>query len=124
MAVATTTSSSKFLGPRAQLEQSVETGTANAQLTATLAASEPRQIVCVGVTYSASASVTVAVNVNSGGGAAYDFTLGTIALTNETTGSWIPTSPVYISDIDALDVVAPAGGADVTAAVSIYTMRD
>jgi len=80
-----------------------------------------RRLVAVMVKYSDPVTKNVTVTYDAAHGAAYDATLHTIALSNAATGSWIPTTDVWLAPDDAIVATAEAGGAGVTAAVTVLT---
>jgi len=99
-----------------------ETGTANTLLTSALAAqtSIPLRVVAVNVAYSAAPTQAgVAIKLDSGAGAGYDTTLNTGSANAQYT-SYVPAGDLVIGKDDGLVVTAPAGGAGITASVSIY----
>lgn len=106
------------------LYKAYETSDPNTELTAALPATgakRVRRLVGVIVHYSTDVSVSVAVNYNAGHGAGYDAEIHTIALSTADDGAWFPDGDVLLAPDDAIDVVAPAGGAGETAAVTILT---
>ncbi len=94
---------------------------ANTAKTVSTVAGETRRIVSVTVTYSAPVTVNVDITVNSGAGAAYDNLVQTIALSGARWAYWTPNKKTILLDDDALDVLAPAGGAGITSAIAIVT---
>jgi hypothetical protein len=105
-----------------RLYRATETGSANTLLTSTLPADtyNAYRIVSVEVAYSATptqAGVTTALD--SGAGAGYDATLNT-GSANARYTSYVPSGELLIGKDDGLVVSAPAGGAGVTAGVSVY----
>ena len=103
------------------LHRTSDESLANAAVTVTPATGALRRILFVTVKYSASVTVNVTVTLNSGAGANWDTLLATIALSAATDGVWIPDEELIISDDDVIDVLAPAGGVGITAAVAVYS---
>lgn len=71
------------------------------------------------VTYSANATVSVTVTLNSGVASDYDVRLATLTLVANRYGVFLPEREEPLAVGDVIDVVAPAGGAGITAAVEI-----
>ena len=116
MAVTTT----KSEGLSSEQERSVETGAANTALTASLTGRR-RRLLAVTVKYSgAPTQAGVTVTLNNGAGAAYDAVLSTGSANAQTT-IFLPNLPIPLLADDAIDVLAPAGGVGITAAVAIYS---
>ena len=82
------------------------------------------RLVAVYITYSAAVSVSATVTLNSGIGSDYDVTLATLVFTAERYGVYLSERPIPISEGDVIDVLAPAGGASVTAAIEIKFEHD
>jgi hypothetical protein len=103
-----------------RLHRHTETGSANTLLTSTFVADgNPYRVVSVTVAYSASptqAGVTTAID--SGAGAAYDAVLNT-GTANARYTSYEPNGELSLGMDDGLVVTAPAGGAGITASVTI-----
>ncbi len=76
-------------------------------------------LTAVYVTYSANVSVSGTVTINSGLVADFDVVLATLVFTAERYGVYLPEQPVPLAPGDVIDVLAPAGGASVTAAVEV-----
>lgn len=97
------------------------TGGDNAAVTISTDTSGSKRLLFVVVAYSASPTQAgTTVVLNSGAGAAFDATMNT-GTANARYNVYIPDGEVIIVDGDAVDVTAPAGGAGITASVSIYT---
>lgn len=104
-----------------KLHRHVETGSANTALTVTVPADVARRLVLVTVKYSAAPTQAGATTtLDSGAGAAYDAVLNTGAANAQTT-VYLPAGDLLFGSDDAIVVVAPAGGAGITAAVAVYT---
>ncbi len=71
------------------------------------------------IAYSANVAVTVTVTINSGVAPAYDTRLASIDFVANRYGWFVPERAFPLADGDVIDVVAPAGGAGITAAVQI-----
>lgn len=71
------------------------------------------------VSYSSNVTVNALVTLDSGVGTAYDIRLATIVLTANRWGVYIPEVPIPLVQGDKIAVVAPAGGATITATVQI-----
>lgn len=99
----------------------VETGTANTSLTSTMAArGSPYRVIAVTISYSAAPTEAgTTVTLASGAGAAYNCVLST-GTANTQYNSFIPQNDLILAGSDGLTVVAPAGGAGITASVAIY----
>ena len=80
-----------------------------------------RKLLAVTAKYSAAVVQDVTVTLNSGAGTAYDTLLKKIEFATETDGVWVPDRDIVLQDDDTFDVVAPAGGAGVTSAITIST---
>lgn len=106
-----------------RLIRSYETSAANTELTVSTPTARGRvqRLLSVLAKYSANVTVNVTVTLNAAHGAAYDTLLQTIALSAAQNGVWLPDAEILLEPDDAIDVVAPAGGAGVTAAVTILT---
>lgn len=98
-------------------------GAADTDITVTPPAGVIRRILSVTVKYSAVVTKNVTVTLNSGAGPNWDTLIKTIALSNATDGEWIVPGEWIISDDDVIDVLAPAGGGVITAAVVVYSME-
>lgn len=104
-----------------QLTRYVETGAANTQLVATIAAGTARRLVAVLVAYSAAPTQAgVTTVLDSGAGAGYDNTLDTGSANAQYT-VYGPSVEIFFGDDDAVVVTAPAGGAGITASIAVYT---
>lgn len=105
------------------LERSVGTSVANTAQTVSSPAdpASGRRIVLITVAYSAAPTQAgVTVTLNSGAGAGYDCPLLT-GSANARYTTFQPTDAIIIELDDVIDVLAPAGGADITSAIAIYT---
>ena len=80
-----------------------------------------RRITSVDVHYSNVVTLDVTISLKSGAGAAWDTVRGKITLTGAQDLHWIPDGDCFLSDDDALEVLAPAGGAGITGGVSVYS---
>lgn len=104
-----------------KLDRHVETGAANAPLTVTVPADKARRLVLVTVKYSAAPTQAgVTTTLDSGAGASYDVVLNTGAANAQNT-VYLPDGELMFGSDDAIVVVAPAGGAGITASVAVYT---
>ncbi len=103
------------------LERTVGQSAADTAKTTSTPSGAPRRISHVTVKYSAPVTVNVTNTLNSGAGDAYDVLLPTIVITADVDGVWFPDKELIINDDDVLDVLAPAGGAGITSAVTIYS---
>lgn len=103
------------------LHKFVETGTANSALAATTGVvGAPFRVLLVTVKYSAAPTQAgVTTTLNNGSGSAYDAVLNTGSANAQTT-VYHPAADLVLGNDDALLVDAPAGGAGVTAAVTIF----
>lgn len=64
------------------------------------------------VHYTGNASVTCLVTLNSGEGSLFDAVIGEIVLSAEQDGIFQPTTPLPLSDGDAIDFLCPALAAE------------
>lgn len=71
------------------------------------------------ITYSANVSVSATVTLNSGVVAAFDLRLATLTFVANRYGVFLPERMEPLAVGDVIDVLAPAGGAGITAAVEI-----
>lgn len=106
--------------PEGLLDRDVGTSGANAAQTVSTPLGGGRRLAYVTVKYSSAVTEDVTVTLNSGAGSAYDTLLATMELANNQHGVFIPDEMVDILPDDTIDVVAPAGGAGITSAVTIY----
>ena len=106
---------------RSTLDRKTGESAANTQLTVSTTITDIVRVLFVTVKYSANVTQNVTVTLKSGQGTAWDTLLATIALSAASDGVFIPDEALYIESDDNLDVVAPAGGVGVTAAIAIYT---
>lgn len=101
-------------------------GSANTELslsTPVLGRNRPQKLLFVTVAYSAAPTQTgVTVTLDSGAGAAFDCTLFT-GTANAQFSVYEPTADIIVLHDDIIKVVAPAGGAGITATVSVYTQE-
>jgi len=104
-----------------QLFRFTEAGTANTNLTSSMAAQGcPFRLISVEIHYSAAPTQAgTTVTLNSGAGSAYDTVLDT-GTANAQSTLYIPTHDCLFGADDGIDVTALAGGVGITAAVSIY----
>ena len=108
-------------GTRRTVFRATDEGLADTQLTASVSPTQIRaNIFFITIKYSEKVKEDVTITLNSGAGAAYDTLLETISLSQETDAVWIPDNEIFIMDDDALDIVAPAGGAGITCAIAVY----
>lgn len=107
-----------------QLFRFVETGSANTDLTSSMAAfGAPFRLISVEIAYSNTPTQAgTTVKLNSGAGSAYDTTLDT-GTANARYTLYIPTHDCIFGADDGIDVTALAGGAGITASVSIYVEK-
>lgn len=104
-----------------KLDRHVETGAANASLTVTVPADKARRLVMVTVKYSGTPTQAgVTTTLDSGAGDSYDVVLNTGAANAQNT-VYLPDGELMFGSDDAIVVVAPAGGAGITASVAVYT---
>lgn len=104
------------------LHRYVETGSANTNLTASVPAPGvgAYRVKMVTVAYSAAPTQAgVTVTLNSGAGAGYDAALNT-GTANAQYTVYIPSDDLVLGSDDSVDVLAPAGGAAITASVAVY----
>jgi len=119
MALTTKTTGRK--GFTARLDRHEDESAANTALTVSVPSGDLRRLLLVTVVYSASVTATPTTTLNSGAGASRDVLLSSIALAPGTEAVFVPDEEILIGDDDSLDVLAPAGGVGVTAAVTVYT---
>ena len=98
-------------------------GDADSPLTVNIPTGKTRRIMQVTVTYSAAVTQNVTATLKSGAGEACDNLLQTIAIAANRYGFWPPTEDIYLIEDDSLEVVAPAGGPGIKAAIAVYTKR-
>ena len=97
----------------------VETGTANAILTVTVAPGVPFRVLTVTTAYSGSPTQAgVTVTLDSGAGAGYDATLSTGSANTRYT-TYQPSEPLVLVGDDAVVVAAPAGGGSLTSSTVV-----
>jgi len=106
---------------RGNLNKYTQASGANAAQTCSTDGGQVEKLLYVLTSYSATPTQTgVTITVNSNTDAAYDTLLNT-ASANVRYNLYNPTDDIIIRKGDALDVTAPAGGAGITSAISIYT---
>lgn len=105
---------------RINLETKTAQSGSNAAQTVSVSGGQRRRLLYVTVKYSGPVTQSVTITLKSHAGAAWDTLLQTIELTAASDGLWIPDGNLRLSNNDAVDVLAPAGGAGVTSAVAIY----
>jgi hypothetical protein len=116
MAVATSP-----VGENRGLLRHAETGSANTALATTIAGFPGQRLVQVIVAYSAAPTQTgVVTSIDSGAGAGYDATLNT-GTANARYTVYNPGGDLVLGSDDSLIVTCPAGGAGITASVTVYT---
>lgn len=94
---------------------------ANTAKTVSTPADRQRQLLFVTCKYSAAPTQAgVTTTLNSGAGTAYDAVLNTGSANAQTT-VYVPSGTIIVTDDDAIDVTAPAGGVGITSAIAIYT---
>jgi hypothetical protein len=99
----------------------VDTGVANTLLNVSRPAGHAGKLIAVTARYSAAPTQAgVTVTLDSGAGASYDFTLFA-GNANDQNNIYVPAVPIPLMDDDAVLVSCPAGGATITATVSIVT---
>lgn len=99
-----------------------EVGAANTALTLSsppIRDNKLKQLTHVFVAYSANVSLDVTITLNSGLLPAHDVTLSTLTFSANRFGVYIPDVPIPLDDGDVVDVLAPAGGGSITAAIEI-----
>lgn len=100
-----------------------DTGTANNALTMTIQGGKGKVLTEVTAVYSNTPVQTgVTIARDNGAGAAYDATLNT-GTANVRVTAWIPDGLVAIPSGDGILITAPAGGANITCAVSAITLE-
>ena len=107
--------------PNRCLESHSDASAGNTALTLSTLSGQLRRLLFVTVKYSAAPTQTgVTVTLNSGAGAAYDTLLATGSANAQNT-VYIPDEEILLMGDDVIDVLAPAGGVGITAAIAIYT---
>jgi hypothetical protein len=114
--------SKQSAAPQGQLDRQTQKSAANAQNDLSVPAGNVRRVLWIGVSYSAPVTQDVTVSLDSGAGADYDHVLATISLSNAQHGVYVPSGGLFLQSDDALKVSAPAGGAGVTSAISVYSL--
>lgn len=90
--------------------------------TATDTLAKPRRVLYATIKLSGSGTTTATLTLNSSLGSGYDAELGSVAISADTVGVFIPTHDhLIVLPEDALDFLVPAAGAGVTASVALYT---
>lgn len=107
-------------GGRSILVRLSNESVANTAITVSSPVGAVFRLIMATVKYSAAVSLDVVVTLNSGAGSTYDTELQKITLTAATDVLWIPDEAIMITDDDVIDILAPAGGVGITAAVTIY----
>lgn len=103
------------------LEPTVGTSGANAAQTVSSSTRGRRVLELVTVAYSANVGLDVTVTLSAGAGAAYDVVLSKPTIAAGRYAVYLPEKRIPLADGDAIDVLAPAGGAGITSGVQIYT---
>lgn len=103
-------------------ERYTQTSATNTINTVTVSPKAAGRVMFVTVSYSASTTQNVTIVLDSGAGAAFDFTLNTIAISAATSGSYLPTTPPPFNADDAIVVTAPALAAQ-TSSIAVYINR-
>lgn len=101
------------------IERTVGTSGANAAQTVSSPTTGRRVLKYVLVAYTANVGLDVTVTLNSGEDAAYDTLLSTLTFAAGRYGVYIPDHDFPLGDGDAIDVLAPAGGAAITSSITI-----
>lgn len=97
-----------------------DTGSAvNALVTLTTPTGDLRRIDSVKVKYSAAVSLDVTITFRSGVDPKFDVLEKTITLSSKKDITWYPKGELKLTESDALEVKAPAGGAAVEGTVTI-----
>lgn len=98
-----------------------ETGVANTQLVATCVAdNKSLRVLSAYAVYSANPTQAgVTFKIDNGAGSSYDSIVNT-GSANARYTNYMPSCPVFLGEGDAMVVDAPAGGAGITASVSVY----
>ena len=111
----------EHVGEDRRLQRHTETGAANTALAVTVGGHKGKRVVQVLVKYSAAPTQAgVTTELDSGAGAGYDTLLNT-GTANAQNTVYNPGGTVVLGKDDALKVTAPAGGAGITASISVYT---
>jgi hypothetical protein len=76
-------------------------------------------LTAVYVVYSANVSLNATVTINSGVAGGFDVLLSTLTFAANRYGVYLPEQPIPLAPEDVIDVLTPAGGAGITAAVEI-----
>ena len=119
--MATTILTTNRKGFAGRIDRHEEEGDANTSLTVTIAAGELRRLLLVTCKYSAPVTEDVDTTLNSGAGASRDVILSHIKLVAAAEALFIPDDVLIFVGDDAIDVLAPAGGVGITAAITVYT---
>ncbi len=103
------------------IKRSSAEGTANTNVTVSdPAADTPRRFLFATVKYTATVTETCTLTLNSGLGATFDTELDSVAVTATDGVIFAKHERVFVGKDDALDFLAPAGGAGISADVVIY----
>lgn len=108
------------------LERHVETGSDNTALTAsTPSDTAARRFLYATIKYddAPTYSASVTATLNSGAGAGYDSVLAESTDNDDQDVVLTPAVETWIRPGDVIDVLAPAGGSGIAAAVAIYTIK-
>ncbi len=98
-----------------------EEGSADTELAVTTPTLHCEELRSVMVAYSASVTEDVLVTFKSHDGEAFDTMLQKIPLSAARYGVWLVEGHIILHPDDAIEVVAPAGGGGITAAISVQT---
>lgn len=95
-------------------------GNANAVFTLITEPVQNMRLGVVRVVYSANVGVTVTITLlDAATNDAYNGTIQAIPLSAERYAFWLPEKDLFLKDGDQIQVAAPAGGASITAAITI-----
>lgn len=103
------------------LDSHSEKSKTDAALTVSTPTGQARKILYATIKYSAAVTLNVTVTRNSQRGVDYDTLRETLILTNQRDGFFAPSEELNLLDGDALDILAPAGGPGITAAIEIVS---
>ena len=104
------------------LEKATNESSANAALTVASPSDGPRRVLFATVKYSAAPThAGVTATLNSGTGGTWDTLLDTGAANAQATVYVPEHHEAEIADGDQIEILAPAGGGVITAAISLYT---
>ena len=107
-------------GRPALIEVNTDSGV-NALVTLLTTTGQLRRITSVTVKYSANVSLDVTITLLSGAGVSWNVEQHKKTLSGANTVIWYPDGDLLLSDTDVLEVLVPAGGADITGAAAIYS---